>query len=163
MSNHLQSSCLVSYRCIFCHLIHIWVPPKAAGTQRLVSCTGEDLQTFERAGCNILSSHINCCTLESWSQSSQINGRQLKRQHDLFHIIQLIFSVQIQHNRCCYSGTAFEYWISKRSRLPLRLSCENEINGVSEFTLLPVLSDSAPNLAPVRVFDLLWPSQHWLF
>lgn len=26
----------------FCHLIHIWVTPKAAGIQRLVSCTGED-------------------------------------------------------------------------------------------------------------------------
>lgn len=26
----------------FCHLIHIWVTPKAAGIQKLVSCTGED-------------------------------------------------------------------------------------------------------------------------
>lgn len=34
---------LLSLSCVhFCHLIHIWVSPTAAGIPRLVSCTGED-------------------------------------------------------------------------------------------------------------------------
>lgn len=159
MSDPCQIICYsVYYRCIFCHPIHIWIPPKAAATQKLVSCTREDLPTCESAGCNILSSHIKCCAFESRSQSSQIKGGQLKKQH-LFHIIQLIFfllfiSVHIEHNGCCCLGAAFEYWISRHSCLTLRLSYKNEINSVEVFTLVPVLSDTAPNLAPVRVFYL---------
>lgn len=42
------------------------------------------MQTLERPGCNILSFHIKCCAQESWLQSSQINGSQLKKQYDLF-------------------------------------------------------------------------------
>lgn len=133
MSNHLLSCCSVSHVHFTFELL----------TQRLVSCTGGRLLAFDRASCNILSFHIKCCASGSLLQSSQINGRQLKRQHDLSTSSDWYFLFKCNTMAAVIPGQLLNIAFQKHRRLPQRLSLlelNQRVFQWAHFFLCPVIT-----------------------
>lgn len=138
----------------FCHLIHIWVTPKAAGIQRLVSCTGEDcwhlrepVVIFCHFALNAVLGDHGCSRVKLMAGSSRSNMIFPHHATDLF----------------CSNSTQWlllfrdSFWILNfKAQLVSHWGWAARIKSTvfRRSHSFSVLSDNAPNLAPVKVFYL---------